>query len=50
MIVEVKEDDEGNLYIELPDDLMKQLSWKEGDDLEFYPGDGYFTIKKIEKE
>ena len=31
--VTVKEDDDGELYIILPDDLLTSLGWKEGDDL-----------------
>ena len=29
----VQEDDEGNAFIELPSELLKQLNWNEGDDL-----------------
>ena len=29
----VQEDDEGNAFIELPPELLKQLDWNEGDDL-----------------
>ena len=33
---EVKKDEEtGDLYIELPDDLMEELGWKIGDDIEW---------------
>jgi len=43
----VKETDDGELFFELPDDLLNQLGWKEGDDLKFVDkGDG-FLIKKI---
>jgi hypothetical protein len=30
MIVQVKESDDGDLYIELPDDMIKELGWAEG--------------------
>lgn len=43
----VKETDDGELFFELPDDLLNRLGWKEGDDLKFVDkGDG-FLIKKI---
>ena len=29
----VQEDAEGNAFIELPSELLKQLDWNEGDDL-----------------
>ena len=29
----VQEDEEGNAFIELPPELLKQLDWNEGDDL-----------------
>ena len=31
--VTVQEDAEGNAFIELPPELLKQLDWNEGDDL-----------------
>ena len=30
-IVEVQEDDQENLFIQFPDELIDELSWKEGD-------------------
>ena len=32
-ITTVQEDEEGNAFIELPPELLKQLDWNEGDDL-----------------
>ena len=31
MIVDVQEDENGELFLQFPDDLMEQLGWKEGD-------------------
>ena len=31
----VQEDEEGNAFIELPPELLKQLDWNEGDELEW---------------
>lgn len=33
-VVDVKELPNGDQYIELPDDMLKKLDWKEGDDIE----------------
>lgn len=30
-IIEVQEDDDNNLFIQLPDDLIDELGWEEGD-------------------
>ena len=55
----VQEDAEGNAFIELPSELLKQLDWNEGDDLvwdetELCDDDGEFkgavVYKKEEKK
>ena len=33
MVVDVKEDDNGELYIDLPPKLLEQLEWSPGDDI-----------------
>ena len=43
----VQEDAEGNAFIEIPPELLKQLDWNEGDDLvwegtEVWDDDGEF--------
>ena len=50
-ILDVKYDnDSGDTFIELPDDLMKQAGWNLGDDIEWIDNeDGTWTMKKIEK-
>lgn len=41
----------GEPFIELPQRLLEQLGWKEGDDLEWVEGaDGSWTIKKVETD
>ena len=30
-IIEIQEDQDGELFIELPDDLIEELGWEEGD-------------------
>lgn len=38
----------GELYFELPDDILDGLGWKEGDELSFEDkGDGTFMITKV---
>lgn len=48
----IQEDpDTGEPFIELPQRLLEQLGWKEGDDLEWIEGpDGSWTIKKVERD
>jgi len=48
--LEIKEDDNGNLYFTLPDDLLDRLDWQEGDDLKFVEKDEGFIIKKVKYE
>lgn len=44
--LQTKEQD-GELFLEFPDDMMDRLGWKEGDDLSFTDNnDGSFIIKK----
>ena len=42
----------GDLYFEIPDDVMERLGWKTGDDLEFIQVDeqSYKLIKKQHDE
>lgn len=48
--VEVQEID-GELYIEFPEDMLKELDWKEGDVLLWTDnGDGTFHITKKETD
>lgn len=38
----------GEYYLQLPDDLLNTLNWKEGDTIEYSDnGDGSFTVKKV---
>jgi len=48
----VQEDPEtGDLFIELPERLLKQLGWQEGDDLQWIQDNlGNWTIKKVEED
>ncbi len=46
--VEVKELEEGEAYINFPDELCEALNWSEGDELKFIDNkDGSFTVRKV---
>jgi len=50
MIIEVQELD-GELYIEFPEELMKELDWNEGDVLVWTDnGNGSYTVTKKETD
>jgi len=48
--IPVKETPDGELFFELPDDLLDRLGWEEGDELKFVDKDGGFLIKKVKYE
>ena len=49
-IIEIQEDQDGELFIELPDDLIEELGWEEGDVLSWdVQGEG-IVLSKINDE
>ena len=50
--LEIQEDPvTGEQYIEIPQRLLEQLGWKEGDDLEWIElENGSWSVKKVEKD
>lgn len=46
----VKETPDGELYFNIPDDLLDKLGWKEGDDIEIVEKDGGFMLTKVRYE
>ena len=49
-IATIKERDNGELYLEFPDELTKEMGWHEGDTLEWKDNsDGSWTIQKVSK-
>jgi hypothetical protein len=44
----VKEDDEGELLVELPNRLLAKMGWGEGDDLDMKDVDGSIHLTKNE--
>lgn len=49
-IIEVQEDESNNLFIQLPDDLIDELGWEEGDLLNWdIRGEGIVLTKVNER-
>jgi len=49
--VEIQENKEGELYFQIPEELLDKLGWKEGDELKFIEkGNSAFQIKKMRYE
>jgi bifunctional DNA-binding transcriptional regulator/antitoxin component of YhaV-PrlF toxin-antitoxin module len=48
--LEVKEFDDGDQYLEFPDEVLEEAGWKEGDILKWTDnGDGTWTLKKLDE-
>lgn len=46
-ILNVQKDEQGDLFIEFPKDFLKEVDWKEGDDIEWIDNhDETWTMKK----
>lgn len=41
-------DDPNELCLDFPDELLEEMGWSIGDQLEFIEDDGQWTIKKVE--
>ena len=51
MIVELEQDENGDLILPLGDELCSELGWKVGDTIQWIDnGDGSWSMKKMEKE
>lgn len=49
-VVTREDKDSGDLYIPIPEPLLKQLGWKEGDDIDFKVDEqGRYIISKVKK-
>ena len=49
--VEIQETKEGELYFQIPEELLSKLGWKEGDELKFIEkGNSLIQIKKMRYE
>lgn len=50
-IIEIKQDIDGEFYIEIPENIIDELKWTVNDELEWIDnGDGTLTLKKKEQE
>ena len=48
---EIKEDEDGNLYFTLPEEMLESLGWRDGDDLQYIINeDGSIMLTKLEDE
>ena len=49
-ILEVKQHGDGDCFIELPDEVIAELGWKEGDSIDWIDnGNGSWSLKKLDK-
>ena len=45
--IPVQENEQGEQFIEFPDEVLKETGWKDGDSIEWIDNhDGSFTLKK----
>lgn len=50
MRVKIEQNEHGGHYFLIPDELQKELSWNEGDTIQWIDnGDGSWTLKKLSK-
>jgi bifunctional DNA-binding transcriptional regulator/antitoxin component of YhaV-PrlF toxin-antitoxin module len=50
-IIKTREDENGDLVIDLPEDMLEQVGWKEGDTIDFkIQEDGSAIMEKVNKE
>lgn len=48
MRVKIEQNEDGERYFLIPDELQKDLSWSEGDPIEWVDnGDGSWTLRKL---
>lgn len=48
--LKLQETEDGELFFNIPDDVLDRLGWKEGDNIKFVEKDGGFLLKKIRYE
>jgi len=48
--LEVQQHENGDYFIELPDEVIAELGWKEGDSINWVDNkDGTWSLKKLDK-
>ncbi len=45
--LQIKENSDGDLYFNIPDNLLERLGWEEGDEIKFVEKDGRFILTKV---
>ena len=48
--LQLKETTDGELFFNIPDDVLERLGWAEGDDIKFIEKDNGFILKKVKYE
>lgn len=48
--LQIKENSNGDLYFNIPDNVLERLDWEEGDEIKFVEKDGGFLLKKVKYE
>ena len=48
--LQIKENSEGELYFNIPDDVLERIGWEEGDEIKFVEQDGGFLLQKVKYE
>jgi bifunctional DNA-binding transcriptional regulator/antitoxin component of YhaV-PrlF toxin-antitoxin module len=48
--LEIKENADGELYFNIPDDVLSRLGWEEGDEIKFTEKNGGFVLTKVKYE
>ena len=48
--LEIKENAEGELYFNIPDDVLSRLDWKEGDEIKIPPPLSTYGFQKLSSE
>ncbi len=48
--LQIKENSEGDLYFNIPDNLLERLAWKEGDEIKFVEKDSGFILTKVKEK
>ena len=48
--LKLQETQDGDLFFNIPDDVLERLGWAEGDDIKFIEKDNGFILKKVKYE
>jgi bifunctional DNA-binding transcriptional regulator/antitoxin component of YhaV-PrlF toxin-antitoxin module len=48
--LQIKENNKGELYFNIPDDVLERIGWEEGDEVKFVEQGDSFLLKKVKYE